>query len=131
MGGLPLTLLLAAGRTKELSPERLERFTQFSREQGLTDEDILILPRTGEHRQWERLGHRGGSGEQGVRYYGGLRGKRPSWLVPASLWGQHRASNGGTPCRVPGGGGSVVRRPLEELITAFLPPADKCMADAA
>ncbi|NXI49887.1 LIPO protein, partial [Chloroceryle aenea] len=29
-------------------PERLERFTQFSREQGLTDEEILILPQTDE-----------------------------------------------------------------------------------
>lgn len=48
MGALPLTLLLAAGRTKELSPERLERFTQFSRELGLTDDEILILPQTGE-----------------------------------------------------------------------------------
>lgn len=46
--GLPLTLLSAAGRTKELSPERLERFTQFSREQDLMDEEILILPPTGE-----------------------------------------------------------------------------------
>lgn len=48
MGALPLTLLLAAGRTKVLSPERLEMFTQFSREQGLTDDEILILPQTGE-----------------------------------------------------------------------------------
>lgn len=47
-GHLPLTLLLAAGRTKELSPERLEMFTQFSREHGLTDDEILILPQTGE-----------------------------------------------------------------------------------
>lgn len=60
-GGLPLTPLLAAGRTKELSPERLERFTQFSREQGLTDEEILILPQTG-----ERLEGQGGGGEQAV-----------------------------------------------------------------
>ncbi|XP_010177083.1 PREDICTED: LOW QUALITY PROTEIN: lipocalin-like, partial [Mesitornis unicolor] len=45
-GGLPLTLLLATGRTKELSPERLERFTQFSKEQGLADDEILILPQT-------------------------------------------------------------------------------------
>lgn len=41
-------MLLAAGRTKKLSPERLEMFTQFSREQGLTDDEILILPETGE-----------------------------------------------------------------------------------
>lgn len=47
-GWLPLTLLLAAGRTKELSPERLEMFTEFSRGQGLTDDEILILPQTGE-----------------------------------------------------------------------------------
>ncbi|KAM9596177.1 prostaglandin-H2 D-isomerase [Morphnus guianensis] len=40
------TMVLLYSRTKELSPERLERFTQFSREQGLTDEEILILPRT-------------------------------------------------------------------------------------
>lgn len=46
--GLSLTLLFAAGRTKELSPRRLEMFTQFSREQGLTDDEILILPQTGE-----------------------------------------------------------------------------------
>ncbi|NWY51162.1 LIPO protein, partial [Chionis minor] len=42
------TMVLLYSRTKELSPERLERFTQFSREQGLTDEEILILPQTGE-----------------------------------------------------------------------------------
>lgn len=47
-GWLPLTVLLAAGRTKQLSPERLEMFTQFSKEQGLTDDEILILPQTGE-----------------------------------------------------------------------------------
>ncbi|KAM6371874.1 lipocalin-like isoform 1-T1 [Pluvialis apricaria] len=40
------TMVLLYSRTKELSPERLERFTQFSREQGLTDEEILILPQT-------------------------------------------------------------------------------------
>ncbi|KAM9521863.1 lipocalin-like isoform 1-T1 [Guaruba guarouba] len=44
----PSTMVLLYSRTKELSPERLERFTQFSREQGLADEEILILPRTGE-----------------------------------------------------------------------------------
>ncbi|KAM9176437.1 lipocalin-like isoform 1-T1 [Mergus octosetaceus] len=41
------TMVLLYSRTKELSPERLERFTQFSKEQGLTDEEILILPQTG------------------------------------------------------------------------------------
>ncbi|XP_025905260.1 lipocalin-like [Nothoprocta perdicaria] len=40
------TMVLLYSRTKELSPERLERFTQFSKEQGLADEDILILPKT-------------------------------------------------------------------------------------
>uniref|UniRef100_A0A8D0G0F1 Prostaglandin-H2 D-isomerase n=1 Tax=Strix occidentalis caurina TaxID=311401 RepID=A0A8D0G0F1_STROC len=40
------TMVLLYSRTKELSPERLERFTQFSREQGLMDEEILILPQT-------------------------------------------------------------------------------------
>ncbi|NXI67055.1 LIPO protein, partial [Anseranas semipalmata] len=40
------TMVLLYSRTKELSPKRLERFTQFSREQGLTDEEILILPQT-------------------------------------------------------------------------------------
>ncbi|OPJ86355.1 lipocalin [Patagioenas fasciata monilis] len=39
-------MVLLYSRTKELSPERLERFTQFSGEQGLTDEEILILPPT-------------------------------------------------------------------------------------
>ncbi|NXW82495.1 LIPO protein, partial [Alopecoenas beccarii] len=48
------TMVLLYSRTKLLSPERLERFTQFSREQGLTDEEILILPPTG-----ERLGRHG------------------------------------------------------------------------
>ncbi|NXY92638.1 LIPO protein, partial [Alcedo cyanopectus] len=42
------TMVLLYSRTKELSPERLERFTQFSRQQGLTEEEILILPQTGE-----------------------------------------------------------------------------------
>ncbi|NXM76414.1 LIPO protein, partial [Serilophus lunatus] len=42
----PSTMVLLYSRTKELSPERLERFTQFSREQGLTDDEILILPLT-------------------------------------------------------------------------------------
>ncbi|NXE55665.1 LIPO protein, partial [Casuarius casuarius] len=46
------TMVLLYSRTKELSPERLERFTQFSREQGLADEDILILPKTGKS-SWE------------------------------------------------------------------------------
>nr|XP_021136774.1 lipocalin isoform X1 [Columba livia] len=40
------SMVLLYSRTKELSPERLERFTQFSREQGLMDEEILILPPT-------------------------------------------------------------------------------------
>ncbi|XP_066057387.1 lipocalin-like isoform X1 [Chamaea fasciata] len=40
------TMVLLYSRTKELSPERLEMFTQFSREQGLTDDEILILPQT-------------------------------------------------------------------------------------
>ncbi|XP_059720845.1 lipocalin-like isoform X2 [Haemorhous mexicanus] len=40
------TMVLLYSRTKELSPERLEMFTQFSREQGLTDNEILILPQT-------------------------------------------------------------------------------------
>ncbi|NXI04294.1 LIPO protein, partial [Pachycephala philippinensis] len=42
------TMVLLYSRTKELSPERLEMFTRFSREQGLTDDEILILPQTGE-----------------------------------------------------------------------------------
>uniref|UniRef100_A0A8C3V0X7 Prostaglandin-H2 D-isomerase n=1 Tax=Catharus ustulatus TaxID=91951 RepID=A0A8C3V0X7_CATUS len=42
------TMVLLYSRTKVLSPERLEMFTQFSREQGLTDDEILILPQTGE-----------------------------------------------------------------------------------
>ncbi|KFP88249.1 Lipocalin, partial [Acanthisitta chloris] len=42
------TMVLLYSRTKELRPERLEMFTQFSREQGLTDDEILILPQTGE-----------------------------------------------------------------------------------
>ncbi|NWR80291.1 LIPO protein, partial [Centropus unirufus] len=41
------TMVLLYSRTKEPSPERLERFTQFSREQGLTDDEIVILPHTG------------------------------------------------------------------------------------
>ncbi|KAI1231999.1 hypothetical protein IHE44_0007043, partial [Lamprotornis superbus] len=41
------TMVLLYSRTKELSPERLEMFTQFSKEQGLTDDEILILPQTG------------------------------------------------------------------------------------
>ncbi|XP_030817286.1 lipocalin-like isoform X2 [Camarhynchus parvulus] len=40
------TMVLLYSRTKELSPERLEMFTQFCREQGLTDDEILILPQT-------------------------------------------------------------------------------------
>uniref|UniRef100_A0A674H4W7 Prostaglandin-H2 D-isomerase n=1 Tax=Taeniopygia guttata TaxID=59729 RepID=A0A674H4W7_TAEGU len=40
------TMVLLYSRTKELSPRRLEMFTQFSREQGLTDDEILILPQT-------------------------------------------------------------------------------------
>ncbi|KAM4889963.1 LIPO protein, partial [Sylvia borin] len=40
------TMVLLYSRTKELSPERLEMFTQFSKEQGLTDDEILILPPT-------------------------------------------------------------------------------------
>ncbi|XP_068270182.1 lipocalin-like [Nyctibius grandis] len=40
------TMVLLYSRTKSLSPERLERFSQFSKEQGLMDEEILILPQT-------------------------------------------------------------------------------------
>ncbi|XP_062361649.1 lipocalin-like isoform X1 [Cinclus cinclus] len=40
------TMVLLYSRTKELGPERLEMFTKFSREQGLTDDEILILPQT-------------------------------------------------------------------------------------
>uniref|UniRef100_A0A8C8AC10 Prostaglandin-H2 D-isomerase n=1 Tax=Otus sunia TaxID=257818 RepID=A0A8C8AC10_9STRI len=61
------TMVLLYSRTKELSPERLERFTQFSREQGLMDEEILILPQTG-----EKLEGQGGGKEQGLRYPVGL-----------------------------------------------------------
>ncbi|NXX84600.1 LIPO protein, partial [Urocolius indicus] len=42
------TMVLLYSRTKELSAERLERFRQFSKEQGLRDDEILILPQTGE-----------------------------------------------------------------------------------
>ncbi|NWH61868.1 LIPO protein, partial [Geococcyx californianus] len=47
------TMVLLYSRTKQLSPERLDRFTQFSKEQGLTDDEILILPRTGEQPEGE------------------------------------------------------------------------------
>uniref|UniRef100_A0A669Q4X4 Prostaglandin-H2 D-isomerase n=1 Tax=Phasianus colchicus TaxID=9054 RepID=A0A669Q4X4_PHACC len=39
-------MVLLYSRTKELAPQRLERFMQFSQEQGLKDEEILILPQT-------------------------------------------------------------------------------------
>ncbi|NWR65002.1 LIPO protein, partial [Bucorvus abyssinicus] len=42
------TMVLLYSRTKKVSPERLERFTQLSKELGLTDEEISILPETGE-----------------------------------------------------------------------------------
>lgn len=73
--GPSLTLLLAAGRTKELSPERLERFTQFSKEQGLTDEEILILPQTGKSRQKQR-----GQWEEGSPHVWA------PWFSPQCLW---------------------------------------------
>uniref|UniRef100_A0A8U7N4U8 Prostaglandin-H2 D-isomerase n=1 Tax=Corvus moneduloides TaxID=1196302 RepID=A0A8U7N4U8_CORMO len=93
------TMVLLYSRTKELSPERLEMFTQFSREQGLTDDEILILPQTGEAGSTGRV-----SGSRGQDTPGGLRGRRPSWLVPASLWGQRGASHGVPPFRIPQGG---------------------------
>ncbi|NXN99029.1 LIPO protein, partial [Rhinopomastus cyanomelas] len=40
------TMVLLYSRTKEVSPKRLERFSDFSREQGLMDEEILVLPQT-------------------------------------------------------------------------------------
>ncbi|XP_019365984.1 PREDICTED: lipocalin-like [Gavialis gangeticus] len=40
------TMVLLYGRTKELSPERLEKFTQFSKGQGLPEDAILILPKS-------------------------------------------------------------------------------------
>ncbi|NWU69548.1 LIPO protein, partial [Pterocles burchelli] len=46
--GGSFAMVLLYSRTKELSPERLERFTQFSKELGLTDDEILVLPQTGE-----------------------------------------------------------------------------------
>lgn len=55
-GGLPLTLLSVAGRTKKVSAERLERFTRLSKELGLTDEEIAVLPETGEELEGGRAG---------------------------------------------------------------------------
>lgn len=103
--GLPLTLLSVAGRTKKVSPERLERFTRLSRELGLTDEQIAVLPETGEELE------RGGREEV-------PRG------AERDLWGATSAGS----VRGPAG----VRGPPapEELISAPLPPADKCMLDA-
>lgn len=43
-------IVLFAGRRKELSPELLEKFTQFALGQGLTLENILILPRTSKNK---------------------------------------------------------------------------------
>ncbi|KAM4664710.1 lipocalin-like [Discoglossus pictus] len=40
------TIVSLFGRSKELSQERLNKFTQFAREQGLTEDQILILPHT-------------------------------------------------------------------------------------
>ncbi|XP_048369228.1 lipocalin-like [Sphaerodactylus townsendi] len=40
------TMVTLYGRRKELSQELVEKFTRFALEQGLTQESILILPRT-------------------------------------------------------------------------------------
>ncbi|XP_069842529.1 lipocalin isoform X1 [Dendropsophus ebraccatus] len=40
------TIVSLFGRTKNLRPELLERFQQLAKEQGLTDDNILILPHT-------------------------------------------------------------------------------------
>uniref|UniRef100_A0A8B9CPH0 Prostaglandin-H2 D-isomerase n=1 Tax=Anser brachyrhynchus TaxID=132585 RepID=A0A8B9CPH0_9AVES len=69
------TMVLLYSRTKELSPERLERFTQFSKEQGLTDEEILILPQTGKSRQKQR----GQRGAESLHVWA-------PWFSPQCLW---------------------------------------------
>uniref|UniRef100_A0A8D0L754 Prostaglandin-H2 D-isomerase n=1 Tax=Sphenodon punctatus TaxID=8508 RepID=A0A8D0L754_SPHPU len=45
------TVVVLYGRSKDLRPELLERFTDFAKEQGLTDNEILILPKTGKKEQ--------------------------------------------------------------------------------
>ncbi|XP_060107716.1 prostaglandin-H2 D-isomerase [Heteronotia binoei] len=45
-GAETFTMVTLYGRLKVLNPELLEKFTRFALEQGLTKEDILILPRT-------------------------------------------------------------------------------------
>nr|Q01584.1 RecName: Full=Lipocalin; Flags: Precursor [Rhinella marina]AAA48554.1 lipocalin [Rhinella marina]CAA48138.1 lipocalin [Rhinella marina] len=40
------TIVSLFGRRKTLSPELLDKFQQFAKEQGLTDDNILILPQT-------------------------------------------------------------------------------------
>ncbi|XP_010136840.1 PREDICTED: lipocalin-15, partial [Buceros rhinoceros silvestris] len=52
------TMVLLYSRTKKISPERLERFTEFSKELGLTDEEITILPETGEKLEGQGSGGR-------------------------------------------------------------------------
>lgn len=42
-----LFFFLTAGRSKELRPELLQKFTQLALAEGLTEENILILPKTG------------------------------------------------------------------------------------
>ncbi|XP_075041501.1 lipocalin-like [Mixophyes fleayi] len=40
------TIVSLFGRTKDLRPELVEKFKQVAKEQGLTDDNILILPHT-------------------------------------------------------------------------------------
>lgn len=78
---------------------------QFSQEQGLKDEEILILPQTGK---------------------GGQLTVAPGHAQPIGMEG-----GGGGPWRVVPDPRAVVPLPMVKLISAFLFSADKCMADAA
>lgn len=52
-----LSCFLVAGRSKELRPDLLETFTRFSLAQGLTKDNLLILPPTG--KQEAKMHHSG------------------------------------------------------------------------
>lgn len=45
---LTQALLIVPGRTQTLKEELKEKFTTFSKAQGLTEEDIVFLPQPGE-----------------------------------------------------------------------------------
>lgn len=99
---------LVPGRQKQLRPELLAKFTQAALGQGLAQEDLLLLPRTGESARRAGLAGRAGTGLAGG---GGCLGG-PQRLIPFPVFLPSRPVHG--------------RNCLGEWLLCWLSLARKC-----